>query len=343
MDAWPWMKLDAPAGQMRAGHDKATALPRTQGGTTIAFSKEGFDKKKTQWASGAKYKFLGCLGWVGNTYSIAGLEVSEKQVEKLGRALFSTAKWTTDFDTFWDSNMPEFPRAWPEKSTIPIVLTSVTAPPAKGDWQHLCFDELILAFWKIFDFTVQRRNALQAEVAKGGASCHAQEMLVYFEGQIAAAEKLARNVVFSMSWAKDAATARDMALQSREDLDTLGDFCGLFGWAKIKVIGLRYQEISAIKSRPATAAEVAEAFGTVKFGAGREVNIPTAGKMITIWKKLKGCKEASEIIMTSLAEWGRTSFFEDWTKLDVLLSKCSTPTVVPHEKGEAPDVQLFEG
>jgi hypothetical protein len=148
----------------------------------------------------------------------------------------------------------------------------------------LCFDELILAFWKIFDFTVQRRNALQAEVAKGGASCHAQEMLVYFEGQIAAAEKLARNVVFSMSWAKDAATARDMALQSREDLDTLGDFCGLFGWAKIKVIGLRYQEISAIKSRPATAAEVAEAFGTVKFGAGREVNIPTAGKMITIWK-----------------------------------------------------------
>jgi len=43
---------------------------------------------------------------------------------------------------------------------------------------------------------------------------------------------------------------------------------------------------------------------------------------------MKGCKEASEIIMTSLAEWGRTSFFEDWTKLDVLLSKCSTPTEI---------------
>ena len=82
------MKLDTPAGQVRAGHDKATALPRSQGGTTIAFSKEDFDKKKTQWASGAKYQFLGCLGWVGNTYSIAGLEVSEKQVEKLGRTLF---------------------------------------------------------------------------------------------------------------------------------------------------------------------------------------------------------------------------------------------------------------
>jgi hypothetical protein len=120
----------------------------------------------------------------------------------------------------------------------------------------------------------------------------------------------------------------DMALQSREDLDTLSDFCGLFGWAKIKVIGLRYEEISAVKSRQATAAEVAEAFSTVKFGAGREVNVPTAGKMITIWKKMKGCKEPSELIMTSLAEWGRTSFFEEWTKLDVLLAKCSTPTEI---------------
>jgi hypothetical protein len=49
---------------------------------------------------------------------------------------------------------------------------------------------------------------LQAEVDAGGASCHVQEQLVHFAAQVAAAEKLSRNIVFSMTWAKDAEAAR---------------------------------------------------------------------------------------------------------------------------------------
>ena len=86
-----------------------------------AFAIEDF-KKRTDWKSGGNYRFLGCLGWIGPRYSYEGLDVSEKQIEKRGRTMWTTAKWTENFDDFWAENVPDFPAAWPEHATIPIIV-----------------------------------------------------------------------------------------------------------------------------------------------------------------------------------------------------------------------------
>jgi hypothetical protein len=52
-------------------------------------------------------------------------------------------------DDFYKTNVPHLPTSWP--ITIPVLVRDPTVMPSK--WQHGMGDELILAFWKMVDFT----------------------------------------------------------------------------------------------------------------------------------------------------------------------------------------------
>ena len=294
MDKWYWMVPPSPAGVARAAQTAQYPLSKDSGGTCAAFSIEDFKKKK-DWKTGQKYIFLGCLGWVDTRYGLDGLDVSEKQIEKLGRTMFTTARWTEDFDDFWANNEPKFPASWPEHAALPIVIYEETAVPPRGQWLTQMYEELVMSFWKIYNYVQEEIAALQAKVLKlasGGESCQQElasvkKRLAIFEEQATAADRLSRNVVFSMRWAENEEQAKEQSIQSREDLDTLSDFCGLFGWCKIKLIGLRFDELTAKKGGancPATPGEVARSFAKIRFGDGREVTESSCRKIITMWK-----------------------------------------------------------
>ena len=221
MDQWSWMHATSPAGEKRSAQAAQSPLNKDSGGTCAAFSVFDFNKVQ-DWKEGGEYTFLGCLGWVGSRYSYAGLELSEKQLEKCGRAMFSTAQWTEDFDDFWKSNMPKFPRSWPANATLPVVIYSKASPPTKGEWQIQMFDELVLAFWKIYNYVLVEIERLKKEVEKltrkGGASCpktleSAKSQLAMFEAQASAAEHLSKNVVYTMRWAENEDAAKESAIQ----------------------------------------------------------------------------------------------------------------------------------
>eukprot|EP00974_Lingulodinium_polyedra_P040012 3839573-Lingulodinium_polyedra.AAC.1 len=77
-----------------------------------------------------------------------------------------------------------------------------------------------------------------------------------------------------------------MALQWREDVDTISDHCGLHGWAKIRVIGLKRDSLKE-QGLPCSAEAVANTVQAIRWGVGREVTPGSATKMLTIWGKLR--------------------------------------------------------
>ena len=62
-------------------------------------------------------------------------------------------------DEFYNKNVPHFPIAWP--MTMPVIVRDATVMPPK--WQHGLGDELILAFWKMVDFTKSAVDAMEKQ------------------------------------------------------------------------------------------------------------------------------------------------------------------------------------
>ena len=62
-------------------------------------------------------------------------------------------------DDFYMNNVPHFPISSP--ITMPVIVRDATVVPSK--WQHGMADELILAFWKMVDFTKSAMNVVESQ------------------------------------------------------------------------------------------------------------------------------------------------------------------------------------
>ena len=62
-------------------------------------------------------------------------------------------------DDFYMNHAPHFPISWP--ITMPVIVRDATVVPSK--WQHGMGDELILAFWKMVDFTKYAINVMESQ------------------------------------------------------------------------------------------------------------------------------------------------------------------------------------
>ena len=62
-------------------------------------------------------------------------------------------------DDFYMNNVPHFPISSP--ITMPVIVRDATVVPSK--WQHGMGDELILAFWKLVDFTKSAINVMESQ------------------------------------------------------------------------------------------------------------------------------------------------------------------------------------
>lgn len=165
-----WMKKGTPAGELRKDN-KVVPLPQDEGGTCEPLNAEAFKARKHLWKEGGKYTGLGCLPWLDLNISYPGLTFQENQIEGLARKIFATQVGSAAHappapdgsDRFWEDNSPRFPKAWPAGCTIPVLVRDTARMPAFGKFQLLGLDELVLAFWKMYDRTCKLCDSLQAK------------------------------------------------------------------------------------------------------------------------------------------------------------------------------------
>ena len=103
--------------------------------------------------------------------------------------------------------MPHFPISWP--ITMPVIVRDATVVPSK--WQNGMGDELILAFWKMVDFTKSAMNVMESQ----GEGMDKGKYALY-KAALGQARRLAQNIVIQVVFAETDDQARDLSLSFRE-------------------------------------------------------------------------------------------------------------------------------
>ena len=130
--------------------------------------------------------------------------------------------------------------------------------------------------------------------------------------QLAIAETLQRNVPFTIHWAADDKSEETLKL-SREELETLAEYCGLTGWQRICLVGHKRDALRR-QNMPHGSEDVLRALKDVRWSPDNEMSNHVVQKSLTIWNKIAENKDIERAINTAHQIWGRKSLFEDWTK-----------------------------
>jgi hypothetical protein len=220
---------------------------------------------------------------------------------------------------------PAFPKSWP--GTLPIVVRDLRRPPSK--WKLLAADEMVAAFWKMVDFTMQGIQCLSSDTATeppdSPNSKASQKKLELYIQQLAAARRLARNVTAEVMFVSTDEQALDLSLSYREHMvdDLMKEFIGLTGWNRIAVIGGRRDSLRQA-GLPCAAMDIVKAFENVAWSSGKEVTKDTATKCLTIWDRLWNLPDAMKVVLSAQASYGRGSPYEDWSKLYMIMGACQS-------------------
>ena len=120
---------------------------------------------------------------------------------------------------------------------MPVIVRDATVVPSK--WQHGMGDELILAFWKMVDFTKSAMNVMESQGEGMDKAKHAM-----YKAALGQARRLAQNVVIQVLYAEMDDQVRDRSLTFRESLEDMAEFLGLSGWQRVVVIGQRRDQLN---------------------------------------------------------------------------------------------------
>jgi hypothetical protein len=338
MLAFAWLRKGSGGATQRAEWAKDIPLTTSEGGSVDELTSEKFLGAAELLRDGGKLVGLITLLSISNDFSYPGIKFQSTRLEFVGRKFFTTNRppalagsqglMSKDqgsmipiTDKFYETSDPAFPKSWP--GTMPIVVRDLTRPPPK--WKLLATDEMVAAFWKIVDFTVRGiqhyKDRCSTEAQDSPNLKVLQDKLNLYITELAAARKLARNITTEVVFAPTDQEALDLSLSYRERLDDMAEFLGLTGWNRIVVIGGRRDALRAA-GLPSSATDVAKALEKVSWASGKDVTRDTASKCLTIWDRLANLPDAIEVVMNAQAYYGRSSPYEDWTKLSVIISAC---------------------
>ena len=181
---------------------------------------------------------LACLIWLDPSWSMPGCRVHKSLIENLGRVLWGTsygssaaARRSVDAfgitgDTYWEDNSVCFPSAWPDTCGLPIIVRDLDALPKKGSFRLAALDEVVASFWKFVEHCVQQLEHVNTQLeARSPPSDEQRQVLqtraACLKEQLARAERLQRNVPFTIYWAADDKREADLKLSFREEQDGL--------------------------------------------------------------------------------------------------------------------------
>ena len=348
MLAFSWLRKDTPARLRKDEWFKSSApLTLAEGGSVRALCAADFQAKVLDLESGGSYVGLGCLSWLSNDLSLSGLRIEPARVEGLGRKLWGSQigewadkepippnKFTTVTDKYWESNVVQFPRAWPERLTLPVGLGDATSLPAKGKYRLLAMDEAVLSFWLFVEHATNSVKLASDNISKIQAEPEAspgapeasprrwdgktleqwKERKAHSEAQLQKAAHLQRNVVFSLTVVGQDRLVR--ALTCREEIDTLREYCGLSGWNRIMVVG-QQRDVLRGRGEQHKPEDIANSLKNVVWGPGRQVTSAVAAKCLSIWNRFAGQVDVIETITLGNSLLGGQSPFDEWTKLSI--------------------------
>ncbi len=134
-------------------------LPTSAGGSLAALSPEGLLQQSANLREGGRYIGLGCLTMLSHELSAPQLQYDETVIEQLGRQMWSKEAEVSPHlrvappeEDFWKTHLPSFPRAWPDKCSLPVSVSNAGVFPAR--FRLLAMDEIVLSFWKFVGHTI---------------------------------------------------------------------------------------------------------------------------------------------------------------------------------------------
>ena len=326
-------------------------LRQNEGGSLEVATAEGLTSHADTLRKGGAWLALGCLSWLSPDFSLSGIKYHDNRIEGLGRHLWCTQNGASAGkmppaaqlqgyapDTFWKDNRVQMPASWPEMCILPIGLRDLSALPAKGEFKLAAMDEVVASFYKMccalhsqiaeVEKDLARISSLEKEgkhteqdieINKG-----LEERLAPLKQQWALARTLQRNVVFSFRFAETEDDLFNLSVSLREELPTLSEYCGLTGWDRIMLIGMKRDELRRA-GKPHGAADVTAALSVagIKWGPGRKMTEELVAKSLAIWDKVRLTSKLVDIIQLAKAHLGTDSPFEDWTRLSMVSNKCT--------------------
>ena len=290
---------------------------------------------------GGKLHGLGTLTQIANDASLPSLGIEESRIEALGRRFWTKAVEVSpdsntsngsvpathseiSSDVFWKSHCVSFPDFWPDQCAIPVGVMDPKTWPKQ--YRVLCFDELVLSFWKfvgylqsVIDIRTQAKKKYPDQADTYQAS------LAVLSEQMASARRLQRNVPFIFMHTPTEADRYTEALSLREDIEALREDLGLSGWARVLIVGNRRDELKAqsngkiIKNE-----EVVAALKNIRWARGREMSPDTVDKLLSLYDKFSGQPNIVRLIKDAQEKLGRNSPFEEHSKMLLVAQRCGS-------------------
>ena len=184
--------------------------------------------------------------------------------------------------------------------------------------QLLALDEFVLAFWKMVDRLEKCERMATRACADDTENAEKQKKLLYFTKMLEQARCLHNNVPICFIYADTDAVSYDLSLRKREEVEDLREFCGINGWNRVVTIG-RKRDVLRRDSAPHSKEDVSAALSHLNWGVGREVTPGAVQAALTMYDKVNPLPGVAALIHDSFGHWGRSSPFEDPTRLNHIL------------------------
>ena len=287
------------------------------------FSAPEFVQFEKHFRAGSTMTVLGTLAWLSNDLSNPRFLLQAVQIEKLARKSFtvgggddpalSKAGITSDY---YDRHPVHIPSSWPEKYVCPVVVRDLSKAPQR--LRLLALDEFVLSFWKTVDRLKKCERLAALALADDTDNVEKQKAVEGFVTLLAQARALHNNVPFCVIYADSDAEAYDLSLRKREEVEDLREFCGINGWNRIVTIGRKRDALQRDKA-PHSKEDVSKALSHINWGIGREVSPSAVQAALTMYDKVSPIPGVEVLLHESFGLWGRSSPFEDPTRLSHFL------------------------
>ena len=318
-----WLKSGSNGGQLKKDWGKDNPLTVADGGCLPPFSEAEFKRFEPHFRAGSSMTALGTLGWLSNELSNPRFLMQAEQIEKLARKAFTDGGGADPANSqigvspdYYERHSVQFPSSWPEKYVLPIVVRDLSKPPKK--LQLLALDEMVLAFWKMVDRVRGWEGIAQRALADDAENVEKQQKLEALRSTLYQARHLHNNVPCCFIYADTEAVAYDLSLRKREEVEDLREFCGINGWNRVLTIG-RKRDALRRSNAPHSKDDVSAALAHIRWGAGREVTPGSVQAALTMYDKVNPLPGLAALIHESFGYWGRSSPFEDTTRLNHIL------------------------
>ena len=235
-------------------------------------------------------------------------------MEESENTCFAIAK-----DLFFKNGVPQAPKRWPEKMSVPIwTVDGETLPKKDAQQRRLMFSSVIRAFWMTVSILLKQKAEVDLKpTADGLTSANLIDKIIGFR-------VLATTVSYNFKFLATEQEALNHLTQLLLTVEVLQDKFGLTGFRRILIILEQFRLLKAALQKEPTTADL-----QTYLASGSNINWGEKGApkedvvkvLIEVGRKFKSNKAALSAVEEAQSEYGRDTLFDEWSKVRMLCDK----------------------